>query len=93
VQDRDGWLSATPIRHYEGWTQQAHPKKRISRHGPAALREVAYLERGTIRDEEAMKRTGSCPTCGEPPVGSLANQPYLLRVAFGAPRDRPGLSP
>jgi hypothetical protein len=31
--DSDGWLSATAIRHYVGWTQQRLPRKRINRHG------------------------------------------------------------
>jgi hypothetical protein len=69
----DGFLSATPIRHYVGWTQQARPSKRISRHGPAALREVVYLETGTMRDEQAMKSTGACPKCGESLAESLAS--------------------
>jgi hypothetical protein len=63
--DADGYLSATPIRHYVGWTQQRLPRKRINRHGPAALREIVYLQPGTTRDEQAMKRTGTCPKCGE----------------------------
>ena len=64
--DADGFVSATPIRHYVGWTQQRVPRKRINRHGPAALREVVYLQPGTTQDERTMKRTGVCPTCGEP---------------------------
>ncbi|HET7012496.1 MAG TPA: hypothetical protein VFI65_01205 [Streptosporangiaceae bacterium] len=70
--DKDGLLSAGPIRHYVGWTQQARPSKRISRHGPAANREVVYLEPGTTRDEQAMKLTGTCPKCGEALAESLA---------------------
>jgi len=42
--DNDGLLSFEPIRHYVGWTQQCNPRKRINRHGPAALRELVYLE-------------------------------------------------
>ncbi len=63
--DADGYLSARPIRHYVGWTQQAKPSKRISKHGLASYREVVYTEPGTIRDETAMKLTGTCPKCGE----------------------------
>lgn len=70
--DKDGFLSATAIRHYVGWTQQSNPRKRISRHGPAALCDIAYLEPGTMRDEENLKRKGRCPACGEPLVDSLA---------------------
>jgi hypothetical protein len=69
--DADGFVSATPIRHYVGWTQQARPSKRISRHGPAAYREVVYLEPGTSRDEKRLKLTGTCPKCGEPLAASL----------------------
>jgi hypothetical protein len=81
--DADGLLSARPIRHYVGWTQQAKPSKRISRHGPAVDREVVYLQPGTTRDEQTLKLKGSCPKCGEPLAASLARQP-LLR-----PRRRP----
>ena len=55
LQDNDGWLSCAPIRHYVGWTQQANPRKRINRHGPAALREIVSLEPGTTRDEQAFQ--------------------------------------
>jgi hypothetical protein len=72
--DKDGFASATPIRHYVGWTQQAKPNKRISRHGPAALREVVLLQPGTMQDEQAMKLTGTCPKCGEPLAASLARR-------------------
>src|SRR5947209_8229577 len=64
-EDADGFLSASAIRHYVGWTQQARPSKRISRHGPAASREVVHLEPGTMRDEQEMKLNGLCPKCGE----------------------------
>jgi hypothetical protein len=70
--DKDGLLSAAPIRHYVGWTQQRLPRKRINRHGPAALREIVYQAPGTTRDERAMKLTGTCPKCGEPLAASLA---------------------
>ena len=60
--DADGFVSATPIRHYVGWTQQRLPRKRINRHGPAALREVVYLQPGTTQDERTMKLTGLCPS-------------------------------
>jgi hypothetical protein len=69
--DSDGLLSARPIRHYVGWTQQAKPSKRISRHGPAAYREAVYLQPGTMDDETALKLTGTCPKCGEPYADSL----------------------
>jgi len=70
--DPDGFLSASPIRHYVGWTQQAKPSKRINRHGPAASREVVYLQPGTTRDEQLLKLTGTCPKCGEALAASLA---------------------
>ncbi|HEX4728146.1 MAG TPA: hypothetical protein VH298_10145 [Jatrophihabitans sp.] len=73
--DKDGFLSAAPIRHYVGWTQQKLPRKRINRHGPAALREIVYLAPGTTQDEQAMKLTGTCPKCGEPLAASLAIPP------------------
>ena len=70
--DADGLLSARPIRHYVGWTQQARPSKRISRHGPAAKREVVYLQPGTTRDEQTLKLAGTCPKCSESLAASLA---------------------
>jgi hypothetical protein len=73
--DADGWLSATAIRHYVGWTQQRLPRKRINRHGPAALRVIVYLQPGTTRDEQSMKTGGTCPGCGEALAASLAGQP------------------
>jgi hypothetical protein len=73
--DADGWLSATAIRHYVGWTQQRLPRKRINRHGPAALREIVYLQPGTTRDEQLMKASGTCPKCGEALAASLAERP------------------
>jgi ribosomal protein S27AE len=39
---------------------------------PAALRETVYLQPGTVRDEHAMKRNGTCPKCGEPLAASVA---------------------
>jgi hypothetical protein len=70
--DSDGLLSARPIRHYVGWTQQAKPSKRISRHGPAVNREVVSLQPGTTRDEQTLKLTGTCPKCGEALAASVA---------------------
>src|ERR1700704_4427501 len=75
LADTDGFLSATPIRHYVGWTQQRLPRKRINRHGPAPRREIVYLQPGTTQDERAMKRTGTCPKCGESLAASLARPP------------------
>lgn len=66
-----GWVSP-PIRHYVGWTQQDKPSRRISAHGPAAFREVVYLEPGTMQDEERIKRNGTCPKCGESLSESLS---------------------
>ena len=60
-----GLVSAKPIRHYVGWSQQADPRKRIYNHGPAALRDIVYLEPGTMVDELGLKVVGKCPKCGE----------------------------
>ena len=72
--DRGRLISAGPIRHYVGWTQQDRPSNRISAHGPAAMREVVYLEPGTTEDERSMKLNGTCPKCGEPLSESLARK-------------------
>src|SRR5215472_1610695 len=67
-----GWLSARPVRHYVGWTQQASPRKRIGRHAPLRETEIVHLEPGTMGDEQDLKRAGQCPRCGEPYRDSLA---------------------
>jgi hypothetical protein len=75
--DANGFLSATPIRHYVGWTQQRVPRKRINRHGTAALREIVYLQPGTTQDEQTMKLSGTCSKCGESLAASLTRPPGL----------------
>lgn len=66
-----GYQSATPIRHYVGWTQQADPRKRIAKHRRAATPVRVSLSTGTMRDEEETQRTGHCSVCGEPFADSL----------------------
>jgi hypothetical protein len=71
VQDKNGWLSSAPIRHYVGWTQQANPRKRINRHGPAALREIVYLEPGTTQGRTDHETNGVLPEMRRASVGVL----------------------
>lgn len=73
--DSAGWLSAGPVRHYVGWTQQRDPRKRISRHAPMSATQIVQLIPGTMRDEQELKLTGRCPKCGEPYRDSLAVRP------------------
>lgn len=73
-RDASGWLSAGPIRHYVGWTQQRDPRKRIGRHAPLGVTEIVHLEPGTMLDEHKLKRTGHCPKCGEPYRKSIASR-------------------
>lgn len=70
---RKGLVSGRPggTRHYVGWTSQKRPSSRYCEHGPAALRELVYLEPGTTRDEGRLKREGNCPKCGEPYAADL----------------------
>jgi hypothetical protein len=84
--DSDGFVSATPIRHYVGWTPQRLPRKRINRHGPAALREIVHLQPGTAQDEQTMKLTGTCPKCGEPLAASLGRIGKVGRGQYIAKR-------
>jgi hypothetical protein len=71
-----GLLSASPIRHYVGWTQQVNPRKRIAAHHIASTPvTVTIVGQGTMRDEERLKRTGRCSVCGEPFSDSLAHRP------------------
>ena len=74
-----GLVSAKPIRHYVGWSQQADPRKRIYNHGPAAFRDIVYLEPGTMVDELGLKVVGKCPKCGERYAEDLV--PGARRVA------------
>src|SRR5215469_5251882 len=48
-------LSAPPIRHYVGWTQQRNPRGRIYDHGPIRLAEVVELMPGTMLQEQWLK--------------------------------------
>lgn len=71
--DSSGWLSAGPIRHYVGWTQQGDPRKRIGRHAPMGVTEIVHVESGTMLDERELKRTGRCPRCQKPYRDSIAS--------------------
>jgi hypothetical protein len=66
-----GFLSAGPIRHYVGWTQQRDPQRRILNHHRAGTAVTVTLSRGTMEGEEEIKRTATCPTCGRPYAESL----------------------
>jgi len=66
-----GYLSAGPIRHYVGWTQQRDPNRRIRNHHNAGTAVTVTLGQGTMEREEEIKRTGTCPTCGRPYADSL----------------------
>lgn len=85
-----GLVSAKPIRHYVGWSQQADPRKRIYDRGLAALREIVYLEPGTMVDELGLKVVGKCPRCGERyaedlvPEARRAATLRLLKLAHAA---------
>lgn len=63
--DSSGWLSAGPIRHYVGWTQQRDPRKRIGRHAPMGVTAIVHLVPGTMLDERELKQAGRCARCGE----------------------------
>lgn len=83
-----GLVSERPITHYVGWTQQADPRRRIYRHGPAALVTVASLTPGTMRDETQAKIGGVCAKCGEPLCASLASdQPAYQFHMFNERED------
>jgi hypothetical protein len=66
-----GYLSAGPIRHYVGWTQQQDPKRRIRNHHRAGTAVTVTLAHGTMDREEEIKRTASCPICGRRYADSL----------------------
>jgi hypothetical protein len=65
-----GFNSATPLRHYVGWTQ-AEVRRRLYNHHPAKTPVTVTISEGTLPDEEQMKHTGTCPTCGHPFAESL----------------------
>jgi hypothetical protein len=73
--DADGLLSAGPVTHYVGWTQQTNPRKRIGRHAPMGVTNIVHLAPGTMTDEQELKTSGVCPKCGEPYRDSLAHGP------------------
>ena len=62
--DPAGGLRSLPVRHYVGWTQQSDPRRRISRHGAGSTAAIVLQQSGTVRDEQALKRRGTCPRCG-----------------------------
>jgi hypothetical protein len=70
--DSRGYLSASPIHHYVGWTQQQDPHRRILRHHSPSTQVSITLGRGTMEREEAIKRDVTCPTCGRPYAESLS---------------------
>ena len=75
-----GFLSASPIRHYVGWTQQANPRKRIDKHHNAGTPVTwTILGEGTQRDEQRIKASGRCSVCGDPFRDSLALPPRSVR--------------
>jgi hypothetical protein len=60
-------ISANPITHYVGWTSQDPPRKRINNHSRKLTRHTAeFVRKGTMLDEERIKREEKCPQCGEP---------------------------
>jgi hypothetical protein len=68
-----GFLSASAIRHYVGWTQQADPQKRIAKHHNSGTPvTVTIVGEGTMREEQRTKRTGRCSVCGDAFRDSLA---------------------
>ncbi len=70
--DERGYLSAAPIRHYVGWTQQRDPWRRVNRHHDPDTRVTVTMGHGlTMEREEQVKRTAACPTCGQAYAGSL----------------------
>ena len=63
--DERGYLSAGPIGHYVGWTQQADPWRRIGSHHPPGTPVTVTMGHGlTMEREEEVKRIATCPTCG-----------------------------
>jgi hypothetical protein len=47
--DADGLLSARPIRHYAGWTQQAKPSKRSAATGQRPAAKSSISHQGQLR--------------------------------------------
>lgn len=59
--DRDarGLVSASPIRHYVGWSQQTKPERRIGRHHDARTPvTVTIVGQGTMVEEDRIKHKG-----------------------------------
>ncbi len=66
-----GYLSAGPIRHYVGWTQQRDPNRRIANHHRSGTPVTITLGHGTMEREEHIKRASRCPTCAQLYADSL----------------------
>ena len=70
--DDRGYLSAGPIRHYVGWTQQRDPWRRVNSHHTPTTSVTVTMGHGlTMEREEQVKRTVTCPTCGRRYCDSL----------------------
>ncbi len=52
-----------PISHYVGYTTQ-RPIDRIRQHGARSAHYIVAIRPGTARDEENIKRSGTCARCG-----------------------------
>ena len=70
-----GAMSARPIRHYVGWTQQDDPRKRIRNHYRRGTVVEVTTVPGTLTNEATMKESGKCPHCGEQYADSLVIPP------------------
>lgn len=54
-----------PISHYVGWTRQLPPIKWVRQHGAMSAHHVAQIRPGTMRDEELVKVSETCPRCSQ----------------------------
>jgi hypothetical protein len=69
--ERNGreYLSADPIRHYVGWSQQTGLNRRISNHYSAGPAVTVTLGRGTMeREEEISARPVARPAVASTPI-------------------------
>jgi hypothetical protein len=69
-----GYISAGPIVHFVGWTQQRDPNRRILSHHSPGTPVTLTLGQGTMEREAEIKRTRTCPTCGRQYADSLTRE-------------------
>jgi hypothetical protein len=79
-------VSARPITHYVGWTQQTRPMNRVRNHHEPGTEFEVDFQPGTMREEDRLKAYGRCFKCGEALADSLVPEAatyYRTQISEG----------